>query len=382
MHVCFLCNEYPPDPHGGIGSVTRTLARSLARRGHHVTVLGYTVGGHPGVSDDDGVRVMRLPHAEIRGTGLVVNGWRLGRALLELDTQQSIDIIEGPENSLAAIPKRLRTPAVIRMHGGHHFFAVTLGAKPRQQRRWIERRSFARATHLCAVSHFVASTTLELLKQTQRPVEILPNPVDTTAFAPRAARDEQDGLIVFAGTVCEKKGVRQLVQAMPTIVNAIPHARLSIIGRDSRDPFSGSSYTEGLRRAVPEGLRDRIHFAGSVSHTEMPWRLAQAAVCVYPSHMEAMPVAWLEAMSMAKCVVASRSGPGAEVIEHSVSGLLCDPHDPGAIAEQVILALSSVDRRHQLGEQARARVLAHFSEHVMIERNERFYERCQRDRCA
>ena len=29
MHICFLCNEYPPARHGGVGSFTQTLARSL-----------------------------------------------------------------------------------------------------------------------------------------------------------------------------------------------------------------------------------------------------------------------------------------------------------------------------------------------------------------
>jgi len=32
MHICFLCNEYPPAQHGGIGSFTQTLARELVKQ--------------------------------------------------------------------------------------------------------------------------------------------------------------------------------------------------------------------------------------------------------------------------------------------------------------------------------------------------------------
>ena len=40
LHVCFLCHEYPPEPHGGVGTVIQALARALVARGHRVTVLG------------------------------------------------------------------------------------------------------------------------------------------------------------------------------------------------------------------------------------------------------------------------------------------------------------------------------------------------------
>ena len=40
MTVCFLCSEYPPALHGGIGSYIQTLGRSLVRAGDRVRVAG------------------------------------------------------------------------------------------------------------------------------------------------------------------------------------------------------------------------------------------------------------------------------------------------------------------------------------------------------
>jgi glycosyltransferase involved in cell wall biosynthesis len=379
VHVCFLCDEYPPGPHGGIGSVTQTLAQSLVRRGHAVTVLGVSRGQTAGEFRDEGVKVIRLPHAQIPWTGFLVNGWRRRAALRKVQRERRIDVLEGPESSLAVTPRSFSAPRVIRMHGGHHFFATTLGKAPSPWRGWLERRSFRRADSLCAVSEFVAETTRRLLSLGDRPIETLLNPVDTSAFAPLPDVPEEEGLIVFVGTVCEKKGVRQLVEAMGRIVEAVPTAHLWIVGRDWRDPESGASFRDALERSIPQGVRSTIVFKGPVSREELPAILARASVCVYPSHMEALPIAWLEGLAMGKAVVAARTGPGPEVIEDGVSGLLCDPHDPGSIAEKVILALKDRSARNRLGVEARRRAVDRFSIEPLVEKNLDFYVRCIRD---
>ena len=68
MNICFLCNEYPPATHGGIGRATRTLAQSLVESGHQVRVIGFTFLKEP-VSNlewDCGVAVHRLKFATSR----------------------------------------------------------------------------------------------------------------------------------------------------------------------------------------------------------------------------------------------------------------------------------------------------------------------------
>jgi len=376
MHICFLCHEYPPGRHGGVGSFTQTLGRALAARGHEVTVVGpYRISGDIR-EDDEGVSVVRLANSRIPKTGFIVNGWRLRRELKAINRASPIDVIEGPENSLALLSKSLPAVKVIRMHGGHHFLSVMLDKSPRAWRSWIEKRSFARADYLCAVSKYVAETTRSLLKLGNRPIEILPNPVDTARFRPMPEVSEERGLIVFVGTVCEMKGVRQLVQAMPRIVAAVPYARLWICGRDWHDPRTGESFVSRLRSMIPSDMEDHIEFKGMIDHSRIPAIIASAEVAIYPSHMEAMPLAWLEGLAMGKAIVASKSGPGPEVLEDGVSGLLCDPHDPASIAEKVVVLLKDANLRRRMGERARSRAVELFSVDKLVDRNEEFYARC------
>ena len=375
MHICFLCNEYPPGLHGGIGSQFQVLGRGLAARGHQVTVLGVYRRRQDTIEEDRGVRVIRLAHTVVPKAGFLMNGRRIRQALAEIERRNHIDLIDGTELSLAMVPRSWPAPKIIRMNGGHHFFAATLGKRPQPWRSWLERRSFACADHLCGVSRFVAETTRGLLDLGTRPIEILPIPIDTRMFQPRRDIPETPGLIVFVGTICEKKGVPQLLQAMSEVARAVPDAHLWLLGRDYKDE-NGVGYLEQYRQLVPAAMQNRILFKGPIEHDELPDLLARAQVCVYPSHMEAQGIVNLEAMAMGKAVVSSLAGPGPEILQDGVSGLLCDPHDPASIAERIIRLMRDGELRRRIEGEARRWVVEQFSENVLIERNELFHLRC------
>lgn len=376
MRICFICNEYPPGRHGGVGSFTQTLGRALTRNGCRVTVVGVYPVEKTIRENDEGVEVIRLPHAGVRGAGYIVNGRRLASELEALNNQHPIDVIDGPELSFANIHPDTAATKVIRMNGGHHFFTTTLGRRPAIWRGLQERLSFSRADELCAVSEFVAETTRDLLKLGNRPIEILPNPVDTERFKPRPEVQEEEGLIIFTGTLCEKKGVRQLLQALPQIVAEVPQARLLIVGRDSIDPLTGASFKSQMEKLIEPQIQPRVRFADFIDNIRLPEILASASVCVYPSHMEAQGIVIIEGMAMGKAVVTGKTGPGPELVEDDVSGMLCDPHDPASIAEKVTALLKDPLIRRQIGARARLRAVSKFSVETLVRLNIDFYRRC------
>lgn len=66
-----------------------------------------------------------------------------------------------------------------------------------------------------------------------------------------------------------------------------------------------------------------------------PDHLIKTDVCVYPSYMEAMPIAWLEGLAMEKKVVASKIGSGLELVKDNKTGLLINPYFPEDIAKKL-----------------------------------------------
>ena len=376
LHICFLCNEYPPQRHGGIGSFTQTLARELVRHGHSVSTVGLYPIAATSREDDEGVAVIRVPEGRVPGFRIASNYIRIQRVLRDLQRERRIDVLEGAERSFCLVSPGLAVPKLIRMHGGHVFFRVALGQAPNRQKVMEERRSFRVATHLCAVSRFVGETTRDYLGLGPRPIPVISNPVDLRIFYPRDPTLEEDGLIVYVGTIIEKKGIRQLLEAMPLVLKQHPSARLVAYGNDTADPATGESFTEILRSRIPPEAQGRIEFAGPVRRDLLPGLIAKASICVYPSHMEALPIAWVEGLAMGKAVVASETGPGPEVLEHGVSGLLCDPHDPAAIAAALLRFLRDRDLRIRFGRAARDRAEKLFALERLVDENVAFYRRC------
>jgi glycosyltransferase involved in cell wall biosynthesis len=348
----------------------------MVARGHHVTVIGlYKQVARESIEYDHGVDVIRLGAARLPTLNFALNTWRLFNRLRQLCSQVTIDIIEGQEAAFAFLPTSLPGKKVIRMHGGYHFYITTLGQKLRFWRAWQEKRSFTRADALCAVSRFVAEATNRILHQEDRKVEVIPNAIDTELFCPQADVHVVNGLIVFVGTLCEKKGVRQLIQALPTVLKYVPDARLLLIGRDSVVPETGDSYIETLRKEISPDIRSKIEFRGVVEHHRLPAIYASAAICVFPSHMEAQGIVVLEAMSVGKAVVSSKLGPGIELIDHGIDGFLCDPGDTGSIAENIVKLLSDKTLRKRIGERARNKVIKLFNQVSISIQNEAYYRK-------
>ncbi len=376
MHILYLCNEYPPGRGGGIGTFTRTLARQMVGAGCTVTVLGQQRIPKETIEDDQGVTVIRMPAVYTPGVNAFVNADNLRRRIHQIHRQTPVDIIDGPELSFWGLSGKIPRVKVIRIQGGHHFFSVTLGERPKLFRGIVEKISFKHADHYCAVSQFAAEETRRLVHLENAPIYILPNPVDTQLFSPRPTITELPGRIYFAGAIREKKGIRQLVEAMPQIVAQIPEAHLVAAGKDTIDPRTGKSYIAGLQENMPDNVRNKISFLGPVKHENLPDLMAAAQVCVFPSHMETQGIVIIEGMAMSKLVVASRTGPGPEIIQHEENGLLCDPFDPSSIANEVTRALRESDLRQRLGSAARKTVEEKYAIDVMLQKNLDFYHDC------
>jgi glycosyltransferase involved in cell wall biosynthesis len=111
-----------------------------------------------------------------------------------------------------------------------------------------------------------------------------------------------------------------------------------------------------------------------VPHPEVQQWLRRAAVAVYPTFVEALPLTWLEAMATATPIVGSCLGPGEELVEHGRSGLLCDPRDTAELARRVVECLGDARLRAEMGAAGRRQVEERFSTEVILPRNERFYQ--------
>ena len=376
MHICFLTNEYPKPgfPHGGLGSFVKTIAEALVRNGIQVSVIGLNYTPSNETENVNGVTIIRIQKSTVKGLAWYFNSKNIAKTIATIHQKNPIHIVEGSELSLAFLPKIKDLKYVIRLHGGHHFFAEAENRGINSWKGFQEKRSFKKADAFIAVSNYVKMHTANYLSYMNTAVEVIFNPINSSLFQPQEIALETNN-ITFAGTICEKKGVRQLIQAFPFVKEKFPKAILNLYGRDWLFP-DGGSYMKMLQETeLPQlgALAQDIIFHGAVSLQEIPKVYAKAAVCVFPSHMETLGLVAPEAMAMEKAVVFTTLGPGSEVIEDGITGYLCNPHNAKDIAEKILLVLQNPEKATGLGVKARQAVLQKFEINTIVNENIAFY---------
>ena len=384
LHICFICDEYPPALHGGTGSSYRDLAEGLTAAGHRVTIVGVYSPERlklrqPVDETINGVRVVRLPSGPKwlgHRVGTLWNRYKLRRWLAQAHAQSLLDLIEASDYAgwlRFGGPRNVST--IVRIRGSNLFFDTELGRGGDAFEHRLEREALARAKCIAAVSRYAARRTLELCGLSDRECTVIYNAVDTAIFAPVKGVEIEAGLIVFVNSINPRKGIEQLMDAMNVVCGSHSEARLVAIGHDARKGGNQGDYVGKLLERVRPEYRGRVTFTGRLErNTGVLDYLRKAHVCCYPSHMETFGIAAVEAMAVGKPTVFSRTGPGPEIIEDGVSGLLCDPHDPADIASKILRILENLPLAAALGKNARCRVVQMFDKRDWVKRNLEFYE--------
>jgi glycosyltransferase involved in cell wall biosynthesis len=377
MKICFVCNEYPPGPHGGIGTMTQILSRALVQAGHEVRSVGIYPSWYdaPETRDDCGVQVLRLRETD-RPLGWIASRRRLYQQVSQWVSAGAVDIVELPDyQGLAAGWKALPAPVVARLHGSLTYFASELNRPIDRTSYWLERSSLKRADFLSSVCRYTAEITEKVLKVPMASAEILYNPVETPP--PAADLPRNPNRVIYSGTLTGKKGILSLIKSWPMVVKSQPGAELHIFGKDGR-ANDGSSMQEFLC-AMLNGSRPSVHFHGHVARNELFEAYRTAGAAVFPSYAEAFAVAPLEAMAAGCPTIFSERGSGPELLAHEREGLLVDPDKPGVLAKSILRVLQNTSFARQIGEAGRERVRNVFSIERMVAQNEAFYQRCIRD---
>ena len=234
MKVCYVCCEYPPAIHGGIGAVIQSTSRALVKSGHQVRVIGLypPTEDAPEHEDDQGVQVWRLRSSN-RPLSWIPERYRLFKMVQEWAKNGDIDVVEVPdwEGHVMGWP-RLEVPVVVRLHGSITYFGSEMKIPVKRQAQWIESKSFHRADFASSCSSYTAKRTNQLFGQHAKETAVLYNSVQLSQAAP-AVTTREPNMVIYAGTLTRKKGIIQLIKAWPQVLAANSDARLHVFGKDA-----------------------------------------------------------------------------------------------------------------------------------------------------
>jgi glycosyltransferase involved in cell wall biosynthesis len=174
-------------------------------------------------------------------------------------------------------------------------------------------------------------------------------------------------VIAYVAEFVECKDHPTAIAAVRELVGRGINAQLLLIGT--------GELMESARRAVEAaGLIDRVHFLG-VRNDVRPL-LAAADFYIHPGRDEGFGLAVVEAMLARRAVLAARSGAMPEIIEAGKTGMLFEPGDGRALADQIEMLSRETDWAAAMGEAARAECLDRFNPRRFAGEMARFLEGC------
>lgn len=164
-------------------------------------------------------------------------------------------------------------------------------------------------------------------------LDFSPAPIDARNSVCDEFGISKDAVIV--GTAVRfypQKGIRYLVDAIPTVLKVYPATRFLLVG-------------DGVERLMLEQL---VEAAGIKKHVIFPGfrrdiaRLVGAMdIYVLPSLWEGLPLALIEALMAKKAVVATNVGGNEEVIKDGCTGFIVPPKNSDLLAERIIALIGS-----------------------------------------
>lgn len=351
---------------GGIGVYVLSLAKGLLQRGHQVFVC--SCGGDL-VATLQSCGASHLTVDIKTKSEISPKVFRTQKRIARIIKENKIEIIHAHTRVAQVlahlVSKKTDTPYVTTCHG---FF------KPR-----ISRRIFPCWGMRCiAISEAVRVHLVNDLGVKKEKVNVVHNGVEIERFSPdkfsQAQKDEfKNGYglkseVPVIGTVARLssvKGQQYLILAMKSILKDNPRTQLLLVG-------DGPEKSRLLKQVEELGLERHVFFGPSTLDTSVP--LSIMDIFAFPSLMEGLGLAIIEAQAMGLPVVASDVGGVYTLIKDGVSGFLVQPEDPKALAEAILRLLENEKLAKGLGLRAREQVRQKFNLEQMVDGIEQVYQ--------
>jgi len=191
---------------------------------------------------------------------------------------------------------------------------------------WVARSVLKRVDRVVTPSGYLVDVFREFGLQ----ADPVPNLVDFSQFAYRERKPLRPHLICtrgFHGYYC----VDVVVKAFAQVQKEFPDAQLDLVGRG---PLEAQ-----IRQLVTDLQLSNVNFCGVVSRDEIGNYYDRADIFINASRLDNMPVSVLEAFASGTPVVSTAPEGMRYLVEHGRTGLLSEPGEAPALAENVLRLL-------------------------------------------
>ncbi len=378
LHVCVITQQFRKTI-SGVGRHANYLVKDLLEKSHQVTVIA------PYNEKPDQqlqynfipVPAPTLKESQARWISLSIH---FRKALLRVSQDTHFDIIHFTD-AREALFNPYKNISVGNINDTYSVQVNSLKYYKNYYNDWITRWVYYHFVHNCekytlknslayiiANSEYTRSQVLENYHLNPSQVITCYKAVDLEKFTVRnKLRNTDQAIILFVGSNMQRKGLRTLINASPSILREFPKTQFWVVGDDPQARYF-RNYCQSLN------VDGAFKFLGWKSPDELLKIYQEADILAVPSLVEALGVVFLEAMACGVTVIGSKVGGTAEIITHGQNGQLVTPNQPEELAE-AILRLLKDSRLRSLFIQAGFNTVKKFSTRRMMDCTYEIYSR-------
>jgi glycosyltransferase involved in cell wall biosynthesis len=357
-----LTTEYPPFHGGGISTYCYFTVRMFAAHGDqvHVFVPDDSVKDFQVAVEQPGVTVIRFNSHRDKLAGILGYTARLSYAFANIVStligqKGAPDVIEAQDYlGIAYYLTQFKhlgydhlknTPIVITLHSPAFLYLETNRAPTfRFPDFWtceMEKQSIAAADLLLSPSRWLADEITKTIDLGEKRIEVLANPYEPGP--PPGNRSNVPNKIVYYGKLSPQKGTFELLTYFRELWESGFKYPLHLVG-GMDIVFQPELKTMGqiIRNKYDAYIRKGLLILqGKIKPSRIREQLSDAHVLIFPSIIDNLPYAAMEAMDLGKVVLVSKQGGQREMVEDGIDGFLFDHEDPLSFPNRLkeILAL-------------------------------------------
>ena len=384
MRILHLTTEFPPLIFGGLGTSIGGLAHASAEAGAEVAVLliGGGTASYPTEQRGGGGSAHggNLP-TRVSRVHLYATGWDDSLATaIRVCREWRPDLVHLHVFWLWHIARDLRAETGLPLLYTVHSLDVAeyqLGNGPAQcLDQWnVQQTVLAYADMVHAPSESEADLVAQYCPQASSRLGVAGHGIHDPHGRPRRVRrlEQAHPTILYVGRFVDRKGIRELLAAIPSVLDRAPQARFILAG--GHRGVGADEMEQWWLPAELAPVRHQIRFTGWLNQEQTAAIYTEADILVIPSWYEPFGMVVLEGMLEGLAIAASAVGGPSEILEHDVTGLLFPARDADSIAAALADLVLDADLRQRLGHAAARRVRSHWLWPRAIMRMHALYER-------
>lgn len=185
--------------------------------------------------------------------------------------------------------------------------------------------------------------------------------IDLTHFAPEPLPRGGSPVFLMIARLLGDKGVREFVQGSRIVRAQYPKARFQLLG-----PLDAQNRTAITRDELESWMGEGVEYLGE-THDVRP-HIAQADCVILPSYREGAPRTLIEAAAMARPTIASDVPGCRSVVDHGLTGFLCQARSGEAVAQACVRFINLGDsERAAMGRAARTKMEREFAQERVVQ---------------